>query len=136
MKGLGEPQITLTFKTFGAGKHYGEPTHEEAGPMCPPDIRIEISGSAKIKQVALDFPAERCRHVITALCPNGDRDKRKADGMGQCPERPQIAGRLAFEARQRFLGHAGSMGPPCRVRKLRLRGGRHLLEQARGGQAH
>ncbi len=59
MQRLGKSQIPLSFEPPGACEQDGQPSHEEAGPMRSPNIRVDITRGTKIEEVILILPTER-----------------------------------------------------------------------------
>lgn len=132
MERLGKPQIPLAFEAPGAGKHHGQSAHEEARPARTPNVRVCICGCTEIQKIVFVLPAERPRHVGSALRDIGYRNEGVAGGSGQRPERAQIARGLAFQPGERFPGQARGLGPGRVTRKLCFCCLGHLVQQSSG----
>ena len=83
MKRLGKSQIPLSFETPGACEQDGQPSHKEAGPMCPPNVRVGITRGTQIEKVILILPIVCVRHVLAALGGRRYGNQRVARGLSQ-----------------------------------------------------
>lgn len=97
MKSLGESQVALSFEPPGACEQDGQAPHEKAGPMCSPNIRVDIARGTKIEKVILILPAECVWEVRAGFDGRRNGNQRVARGLSQRCERSQIARRIALQ---------------------------------------
>ena len=83
MQRLGKSQIPLPFETSGAREQDGQAPHKEAGPMCSPNIRVDIAQGTQIEKVILVLATECVRQVLAALGGRRYGNQRISRGLSQ-----------------------------------------------------